>query len=138
MKKSHFGDWATNPFWSPRKCSKQGWLDGFQFMVFIGMGLYMPYVAVHTTIFERWIAMTGDRGNIGFLMYLADSFGYMGYVAVMLARGSSRSGEVFLDFFVTISWVVAGSSLALLIGCWIYFTARIRQNRIARAKEVAT
>ena len=116
---------------------KQGWLYGFQFMVFIGMGLYLPYVAVHTTIFERLIAMTGARGNIGFLMYLADSFGYLGYVAVMLARGSSRSGEVFLDFFVTISWVIAGISVALLIGCWIYFTARIRPNRIARAKEVA-
>jgi len=116
---------------------KQGWLNGFQFMVFIGMGLYLPYVAVHTTIFERLIAMTGARGNIGFLMYLADSFGYLGYVAVMLARGSSRSGEVFLDFFVTISWVVAGISVALLIGCWIYFMARIRPNRIARAKEVA-
>src|SRR5262245_5695743 len=116
---------------------KQGWMDGFRFMVFIGMGLYLPYVAVHTTVFERLIAMTGARGNIGFLMYLADSFGYLGYVAVMLARGSSRSGEIFLDFFVTISWVVAGISVALLIGCWIYFAARIRPNRIARAKEVA-
>jgi len=61
------------------------WVDGFQFMVLIGLGLYLPYVAVHTTIFERLIAMTGDRGNMGFLMYLADSFGYLGYVTVMLA-----------------------------------------------------
>ncbi len=110
---------------------KQGWLDGFRFMVFIGLGLYLPYVAVHTTIFERLIAMTGDRGNIGFLMYLADSFGYLGYVAVMLARGSARSEVVFLDFFVTLSWVVAGIALALLLGCWIYFAARTRPSRLA-------
>src|SRR5262249_16583796 len=34
----------------------KAWFDGFQFMVLIGLGLYLPYVAVHTTIFERLIA----------------------------------------------------------------------------------
>lgn len=46
---------------------------------------------MHTTIFERLIAMTGERGNLGLLMYLADSFGYLGYVGVMLARGVVRT-----------------------------------------------
>ena len=62
-----------------------GLLDGFAFMVLVGIGLYLPYVAIHTTIFERLIAMTRDRGNLGYLMYLADAFGYLGYPIFMTA-----------------------------------------------------
>lgn len=54
------------------------------FMVLVGAGLYLPYVAVHTTVFERLIALTRDRGNIGFLMYVVDSLGYLGYVVILL------------------------------------------------------
>jgi hypothetical protein len=65
---------------------RSGWLEGFGFMTVVGLGLYLPYVAVHTTIFERLIAMTRERANLGYLMYLVDAFGYLGYVGVMLTR----------------------------------------------------
>ena len=54
------------------------WLSAFPFMVLTGLGLYLPYVLVHTTLFERLMAVTRDGGNLGFLMYLADSAGYLG------------------------------------------------------------
>ena len=62
------------------------WLGAFPFMVLTGLGLYLPYVLVHTTLFERLMAVTRDGGNLGFLMYLADSAGYLGYVGLMLAK----------------------------------------------------
>ncbi|HWA99886.1 MAG TPA: DUF5690 family protein [Pirellulales bacterium] len=106
-------------------------LDGFGFMVLIGLGLYLPYVAVHTTIFERLIAMTGDRGNIGFLMYLTDSIGYLGYVGVMLCHGMlamtgvtvAKSGD-FLAFFEPLCWVISGAGIASAAVCWVYFARR--------------
>jgi hypothetical protein len=98
-----------------------GALSPFAFMVLNGIGLYLPYLAVHTTIFERLIALTRDRGNIGYLMYLADSFGYLGYVGVLLARNALGPTENFLAFFLTLSWVVAGACLVLLVPCWRYF-----------------
>jgi hypothetical protein len=100
-----------------------GVLSPFAFMVLIGLGLYLPYIAVHTTIFERLIAMTRDRGNIGYLMYLADSFGYLGYVAVLLARNALGPAEDFLSFFITLSWVIAAGCTLFLIPCWYYFLA---------------
>jgi hypothetical protein len=54
-------------------------------------------------------------------MYLADAFGYLGYVAVMLGHGALAAEGSFMDFFRTVSWVIAGSSLLLLALCWIYF-----------------
>jgi len=104
-----------------------GWrlemIDGFTLMVLLGLGLYLPYVAVHTTILERLIAMTADRGNLCYLMYLADSFGYLGYVGVMITRETLRNQNFNHFFFVLAGSVVAGSSL-LLGGCWIYFARR--------------
>src|SRR5262245_11692219 len=47
-----------------------GTLGPFEFMVLHGLGLYLPYIVMHTTLFERLLAMTRDRGNIGYLMYL--------------------------------------------------------------------
>jgi hypothetical protein len=100
-----------------------GLLSPFNFMVLHGLGLYLPYIAVHTTIFERLIAMTRDRGNISYLLYLVDAFGYLGYVGVLLGRNLAPAGDSFLSFFVTLSWVVAGACLVLLIPCWRYFAA---------------
>jgi hypothetical protein len=90
-------------------------------MVLHGLGLYLPYIAVHTTVFERLIAMTRDRGNIGYLMYLVDAFGYLGYVAVLMARNVVKPSETFLSYFVTLSWVVAVVCVVLMLPCWRYF-----------------
>ena len=108
---------------------QQGALSPFPFMVLHGIGLYLPYIAVHTTIFERLIAMTRDRGNIGYLMYLADAFGYLGYVAVLIARNASGHLDNFLPFFLTLSWVVVGACLVLLVPCWCYFAAHPATRR---------
>jgi Family of unknown function (DUF5690) len=99
----------------------EGVLSPFAFMVLHGLGLYMPYIAVQTTIFERLIAMTRERGNIGYLVYLADAFGYLGYVVVLLARNLFGSTDHFLSFFITLSWVIAGASAVFLLPCWGYF-----------------
>jgi hypothetical protein len=98
-----------------------GSLSPFAFMVLHGIGLYVPYLLVQTTLFERLMAMTRDQGNIGYLIYLADSFGYLGYVGVLLARNALSPTESFLTFFLLLSWIIVGACLVLLIPCWRYF-----------------
>lgn len=105
-----------------------GWqsqqIGGFTFMVMIGLGLYLPYVAIHTTVFERMLAMTRERGNLGFLMYVADAFGYLGYVGVMIARNLITPGETLLSFFINACWIAAIASVAALLATWVYFWKR--------------
>jgi hypothetical protein len=98
-----------------------GRLPPFAFMVLLGLGLYLPYVAVHTTVFERLIAMTRDRGNIGYLLYLADAFGYLGYVAVMAVRNFAGIRGDFLAFFHTACWITALAALGGLALAWRFF-----------------
>ncbi len=102
----------------------QSWLGGFGFMVLMGLGLYLPYVAIHTTVFERLLAMTRERGNLGFLMYLADAAGYLGYTAVMVGKSLLPQQGDFLRFYLGISWLIATLTLAWLVLGWAYFAAR--------------
>lgn len=105
-------------------------LSSFSFMVLIGLGLYLPYVAVHTTVFERLLAMTRDRGNIGFLMYLADSTGYLGYVGCMIYKNTFDRSREFLPFFTAVCWITCFISVACVVTSMRYFS-RIRITRLS-------
>lgn len=100
---------------------ERGWLGSFAFMVLLGTGLYLPYVAVHTTIFERLIAIKRDRGNLGFLMYVADSAGYLGYCLLIIARGALPSGGGFLRFFEATCAIIGVLTCICLGMAGLYF-----------------
>jgi hypothetical protein len=99
-------------------------ISGFTFMVLLGVGMYVPYVAVHTTVFERLIALTRERGNIGFLMYIADATGYLGYAAVMVARSTFPRDGNFLAFFLDLGTALTGGALAAVLVSWILYARR--------------
>jgi hypothetical protein len=114
---------------------RQQWVGGFAFMVLIGTGLYLPYVAIHTTVFERLIAMTRDRGNLGFLMYVADSAGYLGYAGLMIARGLLPTGESFMTFFAVTCGIVAVLTSVSLAMSWGFFSRRVAAIEAAGGKS---
>ncbi len=58
----------------------------FTWMTLVGLGLYMGYIPFNCILFDRMIATFRHAGNVGFLMYLADSFGYLASVAVILTK----------------------------------------------------
>ena len=99
-------------------------------MVLIGAGLYLPYVAVHTTVFERIIACTRDRANVGFMMYVADSVGYLGYAILILAK-NFFIGQIpetkFAEMFLWICILGAGASMVMVAIAWQRF--RTIENR---------
>ncbi len=104
-------------------------LSGFSFMVLNGLGLYLPYVAVHATVFERLLAITRDRGNVGFLMYLADSTGYLGYISCMLFKAVFDLQGDFLPFFILACWLTCGLSILCVLTSLFYFSGqRISQT----------
>jgi hypothetical protein len=103
------------------------WLSAFPFMVLLGLGMYVPYVAIHTTIFERMIAAFRTVGNIGYLMYLADALGYLGYVGVMLMKNAGGDRANFLDFFLSASTLMAILCIGLMFCSLLYFRRKLPQ-----------
>lgn len=112
---------------------QRGLIAPFPFMVLLGLGLYLPYVAVHTTIFERLIAMTRDRGNLGFLLYVADAAGYLAYAALALVKGWLPVRADPLGFFLGIWWAIGLLALLGLAAGWVYFAARSARPAPAEA-----
>jgi hypothetical protein len=108
-----------------------GMVSPFVFMVLCGIGLYIPYVAFHTTIFERLISASIRIGNLGFLMYLADSLGYLGYSGVLILK-TSVPGEA--DIFPTFRMLL----LILSIGCVIALAyALVYFHRVLNAEQAS-
>lgn len=117
-----------------------GAISPFPFMVLTGLGLYLPYVAVHTTVFERLLAWTRDKGNLGFLMYLADASGYLGYVALLIVKSMHLidTDADMAAFFKTICWLAVLTGGACVALAWFFFSTNSRyrqlgQNRAATA-----
>lgn len=101
---------------------QQGTISGFSFMVLTGLGLYFPYVAFHTTIFERLLAMTRDVGTIGFLMYVVDATGYLGYVGVMVTRKFIGIQTDVLSLLIQVSWATVLVGVVCLLGAFVFFS----------------
>ncbi len=110
---------------------RSGWLGGFAFMVLIGLGLYLPYVAMQAAVFERMLAMTREPGNIGFLVYVIDAVGYLGYVVVMLVRNYGQPGEKVLGLLKSTTLLTVVLSLASLVVAWAFFARRVPDHSSA-------
>ena len=92
-------------------------------------------MAIHTTVFERFLAMTRERGNLGFLMYVADSIGYLGVVGVLIVKNLVKFEGTFINFFLTICWIAAGLSVVCLVASAWYFGVRCSQSQLQLAAE---
>lgn len=100
-------------------------IDPFLFMVLIGFGLYLPYIAFHTTVFERLIAFTQEKGTIGYLMYVADAASYAGLVVLLFVRNlSSPEPSGLVPFFLGLGWVTAIACAAMVIPAFWAFRNR--------------
>jgi len=99
-----------------------GRLPATALVILVGVGVYLPYVAVHVSLFERLLAVSRDRGTSTYLLQLADSFGYLGYVAVLLLKvAAGMGGADPAALGRSFPTVVAGTAvvgLALVAAAW--------------------
>lgn len=102
----------------------QGWINGRLWMQLVGLGLYMSYIPFNCIFFERMIAAFRIQGNVGFLIYIADAFGYLGSVAIMLIKEFMDVDPGWAGFYSHA--VVIGSliSLAGIMASWGYFNKK--------------
>jgi hypothetical protein len=81
-------------------------LSGYVWIVLVGLGLYMGYIPFNCILFDRMIASFKIKGNVGYFMYLVDSFGYLASVLVIILKGSMG---------ISISWTYFYSNGVLIL-----------------------
>ncbi len=79
---------------------QKGIITGTLWMVVTGSGLYLGYVPFNAFLYERLISTFRVAGNIGFIMYISDSFGYLGSLAVLFFKNFMAPALSWTGFFV--------------------------------------
>lgn len=105
---------------------QNGSIDALTWMILMGLGLYMGYVPFNSIFFDRLLATFQYTGTVGFIMYVADAFGYLGSVGVMFFKEFGYAKVSWLSFFITGSYTTAAIGGCLTIGSLIYFTQKSR------------
>ncbi|OLY94939.1 hypothetical protein BUE76_17915 [Cnuella takakiae] len=90
-------------------------------MILSGTGLYISYVPFNCLYFERMIAAFRLKGNVGFLMYLADAFGYLGSVLVLFVKEFWGLRLSWTAFFVQAIWVMSLMGILGTVMAALYF-----------------
>ncbi len=104
-------------------------------MILLGAGLYLAYTPFNGMLFDRLMAAAGGANskgaemavNAGFLIYVADSCGYMGSVALLLLRNFGGLRLDWVDFLIEASLATSALGLGLLALALVYFRRSLRK-----------
>jgi hypothetical protein len=110
---------------------RMGAVGPVAWMVLVGIGIYSAYAPFSAVLFDRMMSLSRSPGNAGFLIYVADSFGYVGSVALLLLR-ELEDRTHWLGFFTTATLVTGGllAAATLVSGSWFFarYVRRIGQD----------
>lgn len=95
-------------------------------MILIGMGLYFGYIQFNSIFFDRLIATFRYVSTVGFLIYLADSFGYLGSVGVLLFKEFGNAELSWLEFFISSGYILSIAGSVLIVLSLAYFIMKYK------------
>src|SRR5580698_10724032 len=98
------------------------WISPVAWIVTAYAGLYLGYVPYNCFYFERMLAAYKIPGNVGFLIYIADAFGYLGTVVVLLVKEFVHIRYTWVDFFTGMFYVSAALGVMFVLWSAILFT----------------
>ncbi|MDR4955192.1 DUF5690 family protein [Chryseobacterium sp. ES2] len=100
---------------------QQGSLSPFLWMTISGFGMYICYIPFNGIYFDRMIAAFEIKGNVGFLIYIVDSFGYLGSVLVLLYKNFGSAQTSWLTFYINLNYIITITVLILSVVAFLAF-----------------
>ena len=97
-------------------------------MQLVGLGLYMGYIPFNCIFFERLIAAFKITGNVGFLIYVVDAWGYLGSSAVMLSKEIFKLNLTWTQFYPISVVIFCILGLLGTVYSWIYFSRNYKHQ----------
>jgi hypothetical protein len=105
------------------------WISPVAWIVTASAGLYLGYVPYNCFYFERMLAAYKIPGNVGFVIYIADAFGYLGTVAVLLIKEFVRIKYTWVDFFTGMFYVAAAVGSVFVLWSAVLFIRIYRKQQ---------
>ncbi|WP_079243620.1 DUF5690 family protein [Chryseobacterium indologenes] len=100
---------------------QQGSLSPFLWMTISGFGMYICYIPFNGIYFDRMIAAFEIKGNVGFLIYIVDSFGYLGSVLVLLYKNFGSAQTSWLTFYINLNYIITITVFILSVVAFLAF-----------------
>jgi len=105
-------------------------------MILVGLGLYTCYVPFNCIFFDRMIATFHIKGNAGYLIYIADAFGYLGSMAVLLYKNFGQNTVSWLQFFIYGTYIISGIGVVIsTVSLW-YFIRKYKKAQEVPVKQL--
>lgn len=101
-------------------------INGYTWIILVGLGLYMGYIPFNSILFDRMIATFKIKGNVGFFMYLVDSFGYLASALVIILKGFLNTDISWTEFYKNGVFVLSFVGSILSIAALIYFNRKFK------------
>jgi hypothetical protein len=102
-------------------------INPFVWMILGTAGMYLGYLPFNCLYFERMISVYKIKGNVGFVMYIADAFGYLGTVVVLLVKEFIPIKYSWVHFFSFLFYAM-GIIGVVLIGLSMMMHAKIKKQ----------
>ncbi|CAM2798745.1 hypothetical protein DRF59_05330 [Chryseobacterium flavum] len=103
---------------------QQEFLSPFLWMTISGLGMYICYIPFNGIYFDRMIAAFEIKGNVGFLIYIVDSFGYLGSVLILLYKNFGSAQTSWLHFYINLNYIIAITVFVLSVIAFLAFRKR--------------
>lgn len=105
-------------------------ISPFLWMVLSGFGMYLCYIPFNGMYFDRMIAAFNIKGNVGFLIYLVDSFGYLGSVLILLYKNFGSPQTSWLNFYIRLNYIIVAIVLVSSFIALVAFRRKSGKNEI--------
>lgn len=105
-------------------------LTPMPWMILTGAGLYLAYTPFNAMLFDRMIAVLGTAANAGFLIYIADTSGYAGSVALLIWRSLFAGDHAWLPVFIQGAYMTSLVVIVCMAGSALYFMTHAQQRRL--------
>ncbi|HPH32143.1 MAG TPA: DUF5690 family protein, partial [Chitinophagaceae bacterium] len=103
-------------------------ISPFWWMTLSGVGLYIGYVPFNCMLFERLIASFRYISNAGFIIYVADSFGYLGSTGILFVKNFTRVDLSWTGFFIRLVLIGSVAGILLVILSALYFKRKHKKS----------
>lgn len=84
---------------------QMGILNVYQWFLMASSGMYLGFVSYNCILFERMMAAFEIEGTVGFVIYIADTFGYLGALLILICKGFIQLKISWAHFFIVLFFV---------------------------------
>lgn len=104
-----------------------GKMDGFSFMIVVGIALFVAYLPFNNIIFDRMIATFKYNTNSNYITVIHEAWGYLASVVILFIKNFAVTDLSWLDFFKNVAMIASFVTAGLMILSLVYYSIKYYQ-----------